>query len=994
MLLVLAVAPVLHAADPASPARVRPADPPPTPPGTSPVETAPAEAVSAEAIEYPPWLPTYDLDIALDTQGGHANVRQTVTWTNPATRPTNQLVFHVYPRYAPDKKMLQVYERTLESFRINPREGLDTVGRRLDVLSVTCGKEAVPFAFDAKVDTLMYVDLPHEVGPGQSVSVTIEFTIQLPPLQGRVGQFKCVSYLLNWYPILAYYSDCGWDNAPFVAWHQPWYNEAGHYRVHLRVPNCERVATGGQIVEEAELGDGTKRLEIVGHGLRDFAIVASQRFEIHEAEIDGVKVQVFAFPEHRFYASHILRTVAECLPQYNAWFGRYPHPELKIAESYFGWNGNETAGMVLIDARVFEAPHSGHRYIEHLVAHEVMHQWWYATVGTDGYREPWMDESLVSYLTEFRMKQKYGPDFEVIDWHRRATWLPNIPYNTLLHAGYYMYRGRGGNGRTLAPLQEIGHVHNLFFLVYDRGNKVVSMIHHRLGTERFFEFLKIIYAKYKFRVLHTDEFRQELEAFTGTSWKQFADDWLCSPKCTDWVLKNAHTVCDGGSYLTTVQVVQAGQIFEPVEIGWMGRLQGECDERVMLEPEAGDYDVGNASVRRIGPNQWSVTFCTASPPAQVVIDPEQWLLDANWKNNRWKPELAFRATPFYTPLDEMPIVRPIDKPSFVVGPGVDAEGRIVVRGSLMEPYQYRVSPFIAFTPEPMDNQLTAGVDAVYYNVPLPNVELGARYERTLSSELYDDPGNQGKLYARKNLIYTTSFIYPNLSYVEGYFRFGDNFFPDEDLRPPPPGVVDYRDVRAFGVAYHLDTRAPYWNPDHGFCLDAAYEHGALVFDDGAEYDRVWGQVSGVHRLPDWTGCYLSETKLAGRVAGGYGSPDNGEHFRFGGPLRFRGQRSEDQEGNAFWLASAEWRFPLWTELNLSLYDNLAAIRSIYSSVFYDVGEMYLDGDSPGVDHAVGAGLYFDMPLFSFVENFTLRMEVGHSLNNDTTILWVGWYFAL
>jgi hypothetical protein len=47
----------------------------------------------------------------------------------------------------------------------------------------------------------------------------------------------------------------------------------------------------------------------------------------------------------------------------------------------------------------------------------------------------------------------------------------------------------------------------------------------------------------------------------------------------------------------------------------------------------------------------------------------------------------------------------------------------------------------------------------------------------------------------------------------------------------------------------------------------------------------------------------------------------------------------------------------------------------------------------GVEQAVGAGLYFDIPLFSLVENFTLRTEYAHTLERDSDAVWAGWYFA-
>src|SRR5690606_15033528 len=136
------------------------------------------------------------------------------------------------------------------------------------------------------------------------------------------------------------------------------------------------------------------------------------------------------------------------------------------------WNGNETSGMILIDQRVFDAPSLGHIYVDSLVSHEICHQWWYATVGTDGFRETWMDEGLVSHLTQVRMENKYGAEVQLLDWPKQFHWLPNIDYRAFVHNGYYLYMLRGGKKPVLGELPDMGNVHYLFFLAYDRGNKI------------------------------------------------------------------------------------------------------------------------------------------------------------------------------------------------------------------------------------------------------------------------------------------------------------------------------------------------------------------------------------------------------------------------------------------------------------------------------------------------------------------------------------------
>ncbi len=958
-----------------------------------PLLVAPDGESLVELAGPPAYLPEYDLNVHLEPGAHWAKVQQTVRWTNPADRSTDRLVFHVYPRHKPDAKLLAKYQRTLESFRVDPRDAVDSEGRRIQITAVQSCDTPLAFHFDKHTDTLLIVQLPAPVQPGETVEVTLDYKLDIPPVQGRFGRFRGVTSLLNWYPILAYYDHHGWDDSPYVAWHQPWLNEAGNYTVRLTVPVEEHVASGAQVLSRRVDDHGYQHLLMSGQGLRDLAIVCSARYEVVECEVQGIRIQVYAFPEHRFYAQEALNTAAECLQLYSQWFGAYPHAEFKIAESYFGWNGNESSGMILIDERIFDAPKLASLYVDHLVSHEICHQWWYSTVGTDGFRQSWMDEGLVSYLTEWRVKLKYGDNPPVFKWPKALAWLPNIRYQTLAHNGYYLYLGRGGHGQTVAPLHEHEHVHNLFFLVYDRGNKVVAMIHQRLGTQRFFDFLRIVYCKYQYRVLRVEDFQQELEAYTGESWQVFFDEWLYSPKLADWKVAGVWVEPRDHGYVTTVRVEQLHDIAEPVEVGWSFDAKHPSEARVFLDPAAGDYSVGDAEVKQVAPNAWTVTVATEERPKQVTIDPDHWVLDANLHNNRWRKTPLVRLTPFYTPLDETALMQPLDRVGIAAGPGIDALGRMVVRGSIVSIHEYRVSPFLAYTPGNNENHLTAGVDTIVYNLPAPNWSLGAVYEHSLASDLIDDPEDQGRIYLRWDQVYTTSLLYPNLKYWEFYTRFGDNFYPFEATHPSQdPEIENYRDIRAAGVTVHADSRMPYWNPDTGFAFDATYEFGFPAFGEGESYHRTWAQASAVRRLPDELGP-ISATKVAGRLAGGIGGPDNGEHFRLGGPFNVRGLRRDDVKGNAYWIASGEWRLPLKEDLDISLYDNVARLRSIYTSVFYDVGEAYLLDESLGIEHSVGAGLYFDIPLFSLVENFTFRTEYAHALRRGSDAVWAGWYYA-
>src|SRR5262249_58590635 len=119
------------------------------------------------------------------------------------------------------------------------------------------------------------------------------------------------------------------------------------------------------------------------------------------------------------------------------WFGPYPWPELTFAESYFGWNGNECATLVMIDERVFNMPHLADGYVEYLIAHETCHQWWYNLIGTNGYCETWMDEAMANYFAHRLITRKSGRNNNIIQYPAGLEWLPNIRREDYRSYGMY-----------------------------------------------------------------------------------------------------------------------------------------------------------------------------------------------------------------------------------------------------------------------------------------------------------------------------------------------------------------------------------------------------------------------------------------------------------------------------------------------------------------------------------------------------------------------------
>ncbi len=187
------------------------------------------------AAQEPPQLPRYDLDIHLDVLRQCVRVRQRVTWTNPSSRPAEEVVFNVFPHFKLPDADVGMTAKMFEILRVMPGETLDLEGRAGAVRKVELVKPAgevravrgaqpdelpaprevathaqeLRYHYRKDNDTALVVPLPSPVGPGQAVVLDIDYFLRLPQRQGRWGQWLHVTSLANWLPVLAYYDQEG-----------------------------------------------------------------------------------------------------------------------------------------------------------------------------------------------------------------------------------------------------------------------------------------------------------------------------------------------------------------------------------------------------------------------------------------------------------------------------------------------------------------------------------------------------------------------------------------------------------------------------------------------------------------------------------------------------------------------------------------------------------------------------------------------------------------
>jgi hypothetical protein len=976
------------------------------------------------ALDPPSDLPRYDLDMKLDTNVHTVTVREKVTWTNRHKRPAAEIVFNVYPHYKPAKGDIPLLAKTVELLRQDPSALVDPVGRAGDVNAVTCHGVRLATYYQQKPETALVVALPKPVEAGESVTVELDYTIRLPNKQGRWGYWEGVTFLNEWLPTLAYYDEAGWQPTLYIPWHQPFFNEAGVYTAHIQAPTDQRIAVSGPVHATNNRGDGWTEITTEPCPLRDFTLLSSARYQEHTLESNGVTIKCFAFAEHEWYAREMLRTAAEAIPAYDRQFGPYAYRHFTIAESYFPWNGNECGALVMIDYRIFDMPHLARGYVDYLVSHEILHQWWYNAVGTDGYRETWMDEGVVTYFSHRYLNEKVGKNNAMLDWPTGLGWLPNI------HRENYRFYARAGAIRrgekvptVNTSMDAYGNVVNLFSGAYDRGSKVVGMIEERLGEAATFDFFRLLYRKYYFRVMRVADFQKELEAYSGRSWDQFFKDWVYGTGLTDWkvesvkiapgsgfgvrssgpILANPEPRTPSSNHFTvTVLLKQQAQIDEPTTLGFQFADGDKFPVRVPIIPASGTTGINGLAgqVETLPDHQMRVTVDLPQQPVQIAVDPDQVIEDADPANNFWKERARWRWTPLYTQLEESDLMNDYDRWNFIVGPWVYASATkdpwfqrpdyLGLRAGVFRTQEFDGGIYTALRSDYRD--LVVGTDGLIDHWPFCRTQVGYVVEERVASPIgTDGPGNafRAVVYGRYIFQYTSAMYLNPMNYAETFATYQDNPLPF--ARNPEPGAVRPDRIVAGGLHYHLDYTTPYWDPEAGFRFDADYIGGTtkLPTNSDAALNKLESQFTYITTLPAGIG-YFSDTRIAARASVAGAFPDESEQFALGGATLFRGFDLAQRQGSFLWVGNLEWRLPIVRRVCWDAADHVMGLRNAWLAPFYDVGEIYVNGHAVGngVAHALGLGLRFDVAWFSFIERTVVRIDAAKTVNESSP--WQFW----
>jgi len=404
----------------------------------------------------------YEIDVELDDENQRLTGSETITYYNHSPDTLSYLWVQLdRNRFTPDsdEQLTQTINeldrlpfRSLQ--RMVAREEFDGGYEIHRVADAEGG--SLPHAI---VKTMMRIDLPEPLAPGESTSFSIDWSFNINDsafLNSRTAaeyfeeDDNWLYEMAHWFPRMAAYTDyAGWQHKQFLG-RGEFTLEFGDYDVAITVPDDHIVAATGTLQNPSEVLTETQRARLreartapepifivtpeealenqsteptgkktwifAAEDVRDFAFASSRKF-IWDAmghNVDGNEVMAMSFypnegePLWSRYSTH---AIIHTLNVYSRYSFRYPYP---TAQSINGPVGGMEYPMICFNG---PRPEEDGTYsartkygLISVIIHEVGHFYFPMIVNSDERQWTWMDEGVntfLQYLTEQEWEDEY-----------------------------------------------------------------------------------------------------------------------------------------------------------------------------------------------------------------------------------------------------------------------------------------------------------------------------------------------------------------------------------------------------------------------------------------------------------------------------------------------------------------------------------------------------------------------------------------------------------
>lgn len=382
--------------------------------------------------------------------------------------------------------------------------------------------------------------------------------------------------------------------------------------ISLTVPAGHHALATGAMVEEVGHDDGTRTVRwTLAEGCPSYlTCIATGLFSEaaggEHVTADGRTVPIAFFAPPPYTAADLDRSFGRTREMLDWMTGfldsTYPYPKyFQVAVPGIG-GAMENISLVSWDDSlvVDERAHAEFGWLVDIInLHEMAHTWFGDVVVCRDFAHAWLKESWATYMESV--------------WYEHSEGVDAMHVHLAEDRRMYFAEADSVYIRPIAT-----RFFDSSFDLYDRhlypgGAVRLHLLRHEIGDDAFFRGVRAYLARYRGRVVETDDFRRELEAASGRSLARFFDDWFRSPGYPRLTSSWSFDADAGSGSLTVSRKAWPKDANVP---------EFSIPVTVAIEDASGAW---HRKTARMNGEKVVVTFSLDADVQQVVVDPDSAL---------------------------------------------------------------------------------------------------------------------------------------------------------------------------------------------------------------------------------------------------------------------------------------------------------------------------------------------------------------------------------
>lgn len=549
-------------------------------------------------------LTGYDIDAVLYPETHVVSGEMTAWWVNNSAMPVGEAMMHMYLNaFSSNKSTFNSMSSVAVGGRWSP-SGDDGWGW-VKIRSMADAKGNDLFGAMSFVSpddgniydkTVLRVDLPEPIAPGDTLRLKITFDSKLPSPIVRTGYADDFFFVGQWFPKFGVYETTGMRQREADGWncHQfhsnsEFYANYAVYNVSVTLPKEYVTGSGGMLIEEIDLGENMKKIIWRAEDIVDFAWTAWPGYKVLTKKWKDVEITLLTTAKGLTKADAQFEAVIYALEYLGERVGPFPWPHLTFVDpplSGAGAGGMEYTTLFTSSGGGFVP--SFLKMAEMVTIHEFGHAYFMGIMASNEFEEPWLDEGVNSYWEQRIVDHYYGDGYGLV----------KLPFLKMSD------RGQGRIGYITSPSRNIAtndlpswmYPHNTYSMMsYSKAAVWLHTLEGIIGIETMDNVFREYYRRWSFRhpsghdfiAVVNDVVRKEHGERFGENMNWFFDQVLYGSGVCDFRLSGVSStkirsysgIIEGDSvtymssdrksdtlYLSRVSLERLGEVTLPVEV--------------------------------------------------------------------------------------------------------------------------------------------------------------------------------------------------------------------------------------------------------------------------------------------------------------------------------------------------------------------------------------------------------------------------------------------